>query len=729
MPPYVFVAFSPVRAGLPPRAASIPMTAVSRPTRTAAGLWIVLPLALSAAGPAAADPAATAWVDGEAWRTRIVSAVTATGSRPVLPLALEVELDDGWHIYWRSPGEAGMPPSLAVAPGSANVKAADLDWPAPRQSIEQGQLVTRTYAGHVVIPVRLQVEQPGWPVTLAARLDYQVCARVCIPVQVDARLEVPAGAAEPSAHARTVAEAEARVPGRPEAAGWQRLRASFDGARTIRVTAERLFPLDPVPEADILALVEGPDGVFFRSGPAAVSADGRTATVEVEVLPPFDPEQLAGSEVGVTLIAGSANAHQRLGLNDRAAGSDAGVTLSAALLLALLGGLILNLMPCVLPVLGIKAARLIDAAGRDRRGVTASFLATSTGIVASFGALALLVIAIRAAGLRVGWGFQFQNPGFVAFLAVVVVLFAAVLAGICHIRLPAAASRWLQTAGAGARGRVGAFCEGALATLLATPCTAPVVGTTVGFALTRGPVEIGFVFLALGLGMAAPWLLIAARPGLLAALPRPGPWMRRLKQVFALMLLGTGVWLLSVLQAGAGTVPAVAAAALSGAAVLAFAVRAAEPLAPALRAAGVAAVGLAVLVPTLTVRTAADSADPDRLWLPLDPAAVREQAAGQVVLVDVTAAWCVTCIVNKRLVLDRSPVRDLLEAGEIVGFRGDWTRPDPAIAAYLAAHQRLGVPFNAVYGPARAEGEVLPEILTPEAVTAAVARAKRAPLR
>ena len=708
------------------------MITASHCTRRVCGT-ICLVLALGLPAPAAAGAtadAASEWSDGESWRTRIVSAVTATGSRPTLPLGLQVELDDGWHIYWRSPGEAGLPPSLSVGPDSENVASVEFVWPAPEQSVEQGQLVTRTYAGNVLIPIRLHVEEPGQPITLDAGIDYQVCAQICIPVRADTLLHLPAGAAPPSSHARIIAEAEARVPGPPQAAGFERLTAAFDGVRTVHVTADSMFELDTSPE-QIVALLEGPEGIFFRSDRATVSADGKTVAVDVDVLPPFDPKRLEGADIGVTLITGAANAHRELVLAGAPAAAGGDLTLGVAFLLALLGGLILNLMPCVLPVLGIKIARLIDAAGQDRAAVSASFLATAAGIVASFGLLALLVAAIRAAGLTAGWGFQFQVPGFIAFLAVIVLLFAAVLAGICDIRLPVRVSRWFLAAGGDAKGRAGAFAEGAFATVLATPCTAPVVGTAVGFALTRGFGDILVVFLGLGLGMAVPWLLVAIRPGLLGILPRPGPWMGRLKLVLALMLLGTAIWLLSVLHSAAGAIPTAVAAGLSGLAVLAFAARTAERIVPVVRGAGLAALVLAVLFPAMAGYTGPDDRMPpsDPLWLPLSPAAVPDLAADQVLLVDVTADWCVTCVVNKRLVLDRPPVRDLLEVGDIVGLRGDWTLPDPDIAAYLAKHQRLGVPFNAVYGPALPEGEVLPELLTADAIIEAVQRAKRAKVR
>ncbi len=704
------------------------MIAASHCTRRVCGT-ISLVLALGLPVPAAADTASE-WSDGEAWRTRIVSAVTAAGSRPTLPLGLQVALDDGWHIYWRSPGEAGLPPTLSVGPASENVASVEFVWPAPEQSVEQGQLVTRTYAGNVLIPIRLHVEESGRPVTLDAGIDYQVCAQICIPVRVDTLLHLPAGTAFPSSHVRIIAEAEARVPGPPQAAGFERLTAAFDGVRTVHVTADSMFELDTSPD-QIVALLEGPEGIFFRSDRATVSADGKTVAVDVDVLPPFDAEQLEGADLGVTLVTGSANAYDRLVLAGAPAATGGDLTLGVAFLLALLGGLILNLMPCVLPVLGIKIARLVDAAGRDRAVVSASFLATAAGIVASFGLLALLVAAVRAAGLTAGWGFQFQIPGFIAFLAAVVLLFAAVLAGICDIRLPVRVNRWFQAAGGDLKGRAGAFAEGAFATVLATPCTAPVVGTAVGFALTRGVGDIVLVFLGLGVGMAVPWLLVAIRPGLLVVLPRPGPWMGRLKLVLALMLLGTAIWLLSVLHSAAGVIPTAVAAGLSGLAVLAFAARTAERIVPFVRGAGLASLVLAVLFPALAGYTGTGDgrAAGDPLWRPLNPSAVPDLAADQVVLVDVTADWCVTCVVNKRLVLDRPPVRDLLEVGDIVGLRGDWTLPDSGIAAYLATHQRLGVPFNAIYGPGLPEGEVLPELLTADAVIEAVQRAKRAKVR
>ena len=675
----------------------------------------------------AANDFASEWADGEDWRTRIVSAVAATGTQTSVPLGLQIKLGEGWHIYWRSPGEAGLPPAVAIGPGSRNVESAELLWPAPAQTIEQGELVTRTYSGDVLIPIRLGLQRPGAPAVFDAVIDYQICSMICIPVHVAASVELPAGAAAPSRHARLIAEAEAQIPGPPEAAGFSALDAAFDGDHTIQVTATSRLVLDAA-SLDVQALLEGPPGLLFRSGQGTISKDRRSLSVGVEVLRPFDADLLLGSELGLTLVAGPASAYRTVALDGQApARAPApGMTLGAAFLLSLLGGMILNLMPCVLPVLGIKVAGVLNVVGTSRARVTASFLATAAGIVASFLALALLVAGIRAMGMTAGWGFQFQVPGFLAFLTAVVLLFAAVLAGLCEFRLPAGLGRWLHGAGGNMPRHAGAFAEGAFATLLATPCTAPIVGTTVGFALSRGFTEILLLFLGLGLGMAVPWLLVAVRPSLLTILPRPGPWMKPFKLVLAAMLFATALWLLSVLHTAAGAVATVLVAGFAVLSVAAFSLSRVTRILPATRTAGVAFVIVTIATPLAVGRPPpADSAmEADMVWSPLVPEAVADLAEDHVVLVDVTAEWCVTCIVNKRLVLNRSPVRDVLETDAVVAIRGDWTLPDPVISAYLADHERYGIPFNAVYGPGLPEGMVLPELLSANAVMDAIERAK-----
>ncbi|HMA15962.1 MAG TPA: thioredoxin family protein, partial [Kiloniellaceae bacterium] len=400
------------------------------------------------------------------------------------------------------------------------------------------------------------------------------------------------------------------------------------------------------------------------------------------------------------------------------------------LALALLGGLILNLMPCVLPVLSIKLLSVAQQGGRERSAVRASFLASAAGIVFSFLLLAGLAVALKAAGLAVGWGIQFQQPLFLSALAVVMALFAYNLLGFFEVPLPGFVGRLAaRGTGEGAQHSLGgSFATGALATLLATPCSAPFLGTSVGFALSRGALEIFLIFTVLGLGLALPYLLVAAAPRLVAWLPRPGAWMVWLRRVLGILLAATAAWLLTVLAAQVGvTVAAVMAGLLLGLGVVLWAgpnlaprARLATPLLASLLALAAFALPAGIDGP----RAPRDAEAETAAWRPLDAAAIAGLVAeGQVVFVDVTADWCITCKVNKKLVLDTGAVSGRLAAPGVVSMRGDWTLPSDAISTYLAGFGRYGIPFNAVYGPGAPEGLALPEILTRDAVLTALEQA------
>ena len=349
------------------------------------------------------------------------------------------------------------------------------------------------------------------------------------------------------------------------------------------------------------------------------------------------------------------------------------------LALALLGGLILNLMPCVLPVLALKLSAVIDAVGASRRELRFRFLAGAAGIVTGFLILAAGLAILRLAGGTVGWGIQFQNPAFLIVMMVMLGVFAMSLLDLVVIPVPRFAQGLAgASGGVSARpGYSGDFLAGMLATILATPCSAPFVGTAVAVALSGGLADRFGIFIALGIGLAAPWLLVAARPSLVGFLPRPGPWMPWLKRGLALLLAGTMLWLGTVL-------------------------------------ASVIATGKAD--------------DADTQWAVWSPAVLEGTLEeGRPVLVDVTADWCVTCKANKALVLDRAPVAPALAAamttGRLTLLRADWTRPDSDIAAFLAAHGRYGIPFNILLQPAGRPPVILPELLTGSAVMAALEKA------
>jgi suppressor for copper-sensitivity B len=356
--------------------------------------------------------------------------------------------------------------------------------------------------------------------------------------------------------------------------------------------------------------------------------------------------------------------------------------------------------------------------------VRAGLLATAAGVLASFLAIAAVLSGLKLAGAAVGWGIQFQQPWFLAAMAAAMTLFAASLWGLLPIPLPGFAAGAVSVRSRHAT--LDAFLAGAFATVMATSCSAPFVGTAVGFALARGPGEIVLVFAALGLGMAAPLLAVAAAPGLVRLLPRPGPWMVVLQRVLGVALAGTAAWLLWVVAQVSGVVAATVTGAALAAMVGALALRGGTGGRG--RRAGVAGAlaVIAVLVPSLVPPPAvpASSAGQAAQWRPFDQDAIRrEVAAGRLVFVDVTAAWCLTCKLNEAAVLDRAPVLDRLRSPGVVAMRADWTRPQPRVTAYLQSFGRYGVPLDVVYGPGRPEGVPLPELLSASAVLDALSKA------
>jgi suppressor for copper-sensitivity B len=398
--------------------------------------------------------------------------------------------------------------------------------------------------------------------------------------------------------------------------------------------------------------------------------------------------------------------------------------LFAILGLALAGGLILNLMPCVLPVLAVKLLGVVSKGGRSPRDVRLGFLASSAGILFTFLVLGAATVAVKAAGLAVGWGVQFQHPLFLVALAVLCVLFAGNLWDLFEIRLPARVAGKIVARDRD-HGFADDFLSGVFATVLATPCSAPFLGTAIGFALAGGPVEILAVFITLGSGVALPYLLVAVFPGLANRLPRPGGWMITVRRVLGFALLGTAPWLVSVLAVQAGNLAALSVGACLGALlILLWAQRRLGGFQRAIARISLTMVGVLAFVPPslFQARGLTDEAPiAHRLWRPFDAAQIPKLVAeGQVVVVEVTADWCITCRVNEKLVLDRAPVVAALAQHNVVAMKADWTRPSEPIASYLAGFGRYGIPFSVVYGPDAPHGIPLPEILTSASVMAAL---------
>lgn len=705
------------------------------------------------------------WFDTDEGSVRLISAVQAVGERETLKLGLQFELQPGWKIYWRSPGDAGFPPRPDWS-GAENVADATLSWPAPER-FTIFDMETLGYKEQVVLPLTVTPARPGEPVTLAGVVSYLTCEEICIPHDAALSINLPAGPAEGAPGAYLIDKYRAAVPlaqtsAQPaetpgglavQEAAVQPLE-SGEGVR-LEVAAASVEPFD---DAEMELLVEGPAGAWFDKAEVALTADPRRARFTLTG-GGADAAALTAAPLTLTLIDGGRAVEASVTAETGTLGREAGQALIAPrldpaespgadlglltiLAFAFLGGLILNLMPCVLPVLSLKLMGVVRKSGGERREVRLGFLASSAGILVSFLALAAAAIGVKAAGLSVGWGMQFQQPVFLAFMVALLVLFTCNMLGLFEFGLPGFVSDRAAAAGAKS-GYAGDFLTGAFATLLATPCSAPFLGPAVGFALSRGAGEILAVFTLLGLGLATPYLLVAAFPQSARLLPKPGPWMVWLKRVLALALLGTALWLLTVLQATIGVDGAVAVGLLAALAGIVLGARRVQDsrLAKFAWPLSIMLAVLTVVYPLLAqhalgVRApvaadapgAAPAAHRSINWVAFDPAAIADHvAAGRSVFVDVTADWCVTCQWNKKTVIERGAVADWLARPEVVAMQADWTRPDKAIADYLARYGRYGIPFNIIYGPEAPQGRPLPELLSESAVLEAAAAASGEP--
>ncbi|CAO3422429.1 protein-disulfide reductase DsbD family protein [Azospirillum endophyticum] len=657
-----------------------------------------------------------AWVKAGQVEARLVSAVRATGDLTALPLGLELRLEPGWKTYWRTPGDAGFAPRLDWS-RSGNLGEATLSYPAPHRFSVLG-FETAGYDMAVLFPIQGVPTTPGKPVDLALTAELLVCSEICVPQTLDLALALPAGPAEPSEVANDVARAQALVPKGPN--GLLRIDSVQGKGAMLDVEATAL---DGFVTPDLFVETDPP--LTFSAPKAIFSDNDRHVRLTLAVTDPQPGLDLSGRAMTLTLVDGDKAVEAPVTASTGSAASvSGGAGLVAMLGLALLGGLVLNLMPCVLPVLSLKLMSVVKHGGRAPAAVRAGFLASAAGILASFLLMASVLVGVKAAGGAVGWGIQFQQPLFLVFMVVLVTLFSANLWGLFEVPLPRVLADRL-----GGDGLAGPFATGMFATLLATPCSAPFLGTAVGFALSKGPLEIYAIFATLGVGLALPYLAVAAWPRVAGWLPRPGRWMATLKIVLGCALMLTALWLLSVLTAQIGEVAAATVGLLMAGLVLALwvgrsargAARAAGPV-----LAGVLAVAAFAMPAAIgpSAGAAPVVADSKARWVPFAEPTIREHvAAGRTVFVDVTADWCITCQANKKLVLNRGEVAQRLEDSGVVAMRADWTRPDATIAKFLADHGRYGIPFNIVYGPGAPDGIALPELLSDGAVLEALNKA------
>ena len=631
----------------------------------------------------------------------LVSDADAVAPDKPVRLGLLIRLAPGWHTYWKNPGDAGAPPELRLdLPAGAS--AGPLAWPTPTP-LREGPVGTYAYTGEVLLPLTVTPGASGLDVNASA--DWLVCKDICIPKQGTFRLKLPRGRPVASAQAPLFAAGERRVP-RPSP--WA-AHVAADGTLWLRGPE-----LGPATVARAWFMPDQP-GLIDAAAPQTPCVVPGALALGLRPTQGFKPE--AGLS-GVLVVRDRAGLETAVAVQ-ASPGPVPSVLADAAPVwrlwwLAFLGGAILNLMPCVFPVLALKALGLA-------RGARAQAVSYTAGVLVAFAVMGGALMAARASG-GAGWGFQFASPAFVAATAWVMLAIGLNLAGVFAVsagRFAGAGQGW-----AGRGGHLGSFATGLLAVLVATPCTAPFMAGAVAGALAAPPAATLSVFLAMGLGLAAPYAVLACVPGLSRFLPRPGRWMNRFRTVLAFPMFGAAAWLLWVLRQEAGAeavwLGLAGSALVAGGAFVAGATQQARARARRLGAGG-AAVALAAalaLLPRIQAGSQPIAPESSEAFSPLRLAALRE--AGRPVFVDMTAAWCVTCLVNERVAIDTRAVRDAFQARNVAYLRGDWTRQDPALTAFLRENGRDGVPLYLFY-PARAAAPlVLPQVLTAGTVLAAL---------
>ncbi|WP_374485748.1 protein-disulfide reductase DsbD family protein [Zoogloea sp.] len=707
--------------------------------RFASGL-AVLALSLAAdTGLAASSRASTAQVEAE-----LVASAAAIRPGDEIQLGVRQKIIPHWHTYWVNPGDSGLATQIAwTLPNGA--RAGDIQWPIPGR-FKLGPVVNYGYENEVTLltTVTAPADLPAsgrFPVK--ATVDWLVCQETCIPQQVELELTLPVQATGSTVGPGSplIEAARARLP---VTSPWPVDARVGKDTLALRITDARLAARFASQAPGELWFYAEQWGKTAHDAPQPVTVVGETLEIHIKPgeEPPKDGETLAGvlsisNDDGQTQgyrIAAPVSAAAGVSAGATPTGENADLSVGMAVLLALAGGLILNLMPCVFPVLSIKALSLLRHAGHDRRRVRLQGLAYTAGVLASFAALGAVLIALKAGGTQVGWGFQFQSPPFVLAVAYLMFAVGLSLSGVFTLGGSAAG---IGASLADKPGYAGSFFTGVLATVVATPCTAPFMGAALGFALGQPAPVLLAVFLSLGLGLALPYLLLCFWPALQRALPRPGVWMERVKQALAFPMYGAAVWLVWVLAQQAG--PNAIAIALGGMLAIAFAAWLYDSSRNAHVFARHGSTGLAVLTLLTALvggyagvqSSAANAAAPatagtaKHAWEPYSKARFDElRAAGKPVFVNFTAAWCITCLANEKVALSDAGVADAFRQAGITYLKGDWTNQDPQISAHLAEFGRSGVPLYLLY-PAGASTapQVLPQLLTPATVLSAIAAA------
>ena len=635
---------------------------------------------------------------------------------------LLLRMAPGWHTYWKFSGDAGLPTEIKwnLPPGW---KVGEIQWPIPLKTNDPGDIQTYGYQDEVMLiqEITPPAKIDSSLVKLSAQADWLVCERICIPGSANLELELSTATSSEPKNTDLFARYRRLVPkdfpaAQTASSTWSRtgndLHLKGTGEQIANYQTLDFFPL--------------PQGNTVVGHPSVESRQGNEVTFKIPI---ESLDKNLSSMPGLIVFSKFPNGNERtawrLGASQVAAATQPSRTsrgLLGFLFFGFIGGFILNLMPCVLPVISLKIFGFIKHAGKDRRGVFRNGVAFIAGIFVWFVGLALLLIGLKAAGHQITWAAQFTNPYFVLALSVIVLVFALDLFGVFEIALPQALMHKMLHS-ATREGEVGSFFQGVFATALATPCTAPFLGTAIGFSFTQSPLIILLMFVAVAAGMSAPYFLLSAQPAWMRFLPQPGPWMVNVKQFMGFLLLATLVFLIYVLGAQRGLEGAIWASCFLLIVSVACWMKGAfiVPASSAAKRMTSTVIMLALLLGSgvYLIGDKFRAAIPDLVqiqqgdWQPFTPERLQsERDQGHAVFVDFTAAWCLTCKFNEKAVLENSEVREAFQRHGVVKLKADWTNGDPTITKLLQQFGRPGVPLYVLYPGKSQEPVVFPELLT-----------------
>jgi len=670
----------------------------------------------------AAYAATTPWITTEQSSVRLIGG--GYNDQHQLVLGVEFHLEPGWKVYWKNPGDSGIP--VSITPLSPSPLSYTILWPLPSRIIDEVETIhfeTYAYSHQVLFPIIVSGMDATRSQDLTFTVHYGICNAICIPGQSTLSITIPAQ----YHNAALIGQLETTIASTPQPNGTYGMHLK-DVTIINSDTPNPLLQITARHEQSFRnpnLLLDGKEGLMIHAPRAILSEHNQFVTFQAPLLLSYK-DALKSPNLSVVIVDnGKAievpidpdNIHYATNpdISGIPSGSSYIPSFYWIVTLAFLGGLILNLMPCVLPVLSIKLLSVIGLHHQRRLHISSGFICTALGIITSFTLLAGMLIALKAAGMQAGWGFQFQQPYFLVFLIVVLTLFAASMWDILEIQMPAQLHILTKTV---SNRYLNHFLMGCFATLLATPCSAPFLGTASGFALSQSSLVILEIFTIMGIGMATPYLVLALFPSLVYLLPKPGKWMVYFKYFMGLLLALTACWLLWVLSLQWGVSSSLM---LFGFCILLFF----SWLLPRYQKRVIAALVLAIFTIPAIFTTSPLMPESDRTWIPFDETAISDYVSkGKVVFIDITAAWCLTCKVNKYNVLNRSDTHTLFETSHVITMQADWTNRNPAIQPFLMRHQRAGIPFNIVYGPRAPHGILLPELLTYKSIVRAIEQSR-----